>query len=542
MSNLRSLVAEAIGTALLVFLAVGAAVMAVAAKVGITGTSPGTTVTAAALAGGLVLLGILVSVGPMSRTHMSPAVTLALLRRRRMPVESAADAWIGQLLGAVAAGAGLFWFIPWLTQLDGTSARSVTAQASRTLVFQDVAIAAFLSVILLAAPLIGVGIAALIARPRRLVVNDAGPRSTERAAAAVATATVAEPSLPDNTVTPVHILAADGTPSPPPFAPAPWPAPRTPLPVPEPEPEAVIEPTPVVLVPEPVELVPEPVIEPTPVVVEPVVSAPEPVVEPVVVAPEPVVEPVIAPTPAVVPVPVVRTPEPEPVIAPEPEPVIEAERTLEPAATMASASASAEPVDASSGRSPLAFTPTEPTRARAPQSRSTPPVTRVASPFPAAEAPAARRRADPDAARVFAVRRDVPPPRGSVVPAPTSSDGGSGDEPAVPRRRPAAHDAPRREVPEAPEPSRPKRKEPKRDAPKKDARKKDSKKDNAKKKDRKKDKDRRKHKDSAPSSRRPKPGKPKHRTKDRPAKSSSSRVTVHVTVTDREVRGTTKHR
>ena len=533
MSNLRSLVAEAIGTALLVFLAVGAAVMAVAAKVGITGTSPGTTVTAAALAGGLVLLGILVSVGPMSRTHMSPAVTLALLRRRRMPVESAADAWIGQLLGAVAAGAGLFWFIPWLTQLDGTSARSVTAQASRTLVFQDVAIAAFLSVILLAAPLIGVGIAALIARPRRLVVKDAGPRATERAAAAVATATVAEPSLPDNTVTPGHILAADGTASPPPFAPAPWPAPRTPLPVPEPEPEAVIEPTPVVLVPEPVELVPEPVIEPTPVVVEPVVSAPEPVVEPVVSAPEPVVEPVIAPSPAVVPVPVVRAPEPEPVIEPEPEPLIEAERTLEPAATMASASASAEPVDASSGRSPLAFTPTEPTRARAPQSRSTPPVTRVASPFPAAEAPAARRRADPDAARVFAVRRDVPPPRGSVVPAPTSSDGGSGDEPAVPRRRPAAHDAPRREVPEAPEPSRPKRKEPKRDAPKKDAR---------KKKDRKKDKDRRKHKDSAPSSRRPKPGKPKHRTKDRPAKSSSSRVTVHVTVTDREVRGTTKHR
>jgi glycerol uptake facilitator-like aquaporin len=328
MSNLRSLVAEAIGTALLVFLAVGAAVMAVAAKVGITGTSPGTTVTAAALAGGLVLLGILVSVGPMSRTHMSPAVTLALLRRRRMPVESAADAWIGQLLGAVAAGAGLFWFIPWLTQLDGTSARSVTAQASRTLVFQDVAIAAFLSVILLAAPLIGVGIAALIARPRRLVVNDAGPRSTERAAAAVATATVAEPSLPDNTVTPVHILAADGTPSPPPFAPAPWPAPRTPLPVPEPEPEAVIEPTPVVLVPEPVELVPEPVIEPTPVVVEPVVSAPEPVVEPVVSAPEPVVEPVIEATPAVVPVPL-SAPELSPSSS-RGEPVIEAERTLEP--------------------------------------------------------------------------------------------------------------------------------------------------------------------------------------------------------------------
>lgn len=520
MSNLRSLVAEAIGTALLVFLAVGAAVMAVAAKVGIVGTSPGTTVTAAAMAGGLVLLGIVVSVGPMSRTHMSPAVTLALLRRRRMPVESAADAWIGQLLGAVAAGAGLFWFIPWLTQLDGASARSVTVQASRTLVFQDVAIAAFLSVILLAAPLIGVGIAALIARPRRLVVKDGASRSTERAAAPVATATVAEPSLPDNTVTPVHILAADGTPSPPPFAPAPWPAPRATLPVPEPEPEASLEPVPVVdaepvIEPAPVVLVPEPVasepVEPVALVPEPVASEPVPMVE---------VEPVIEPVPAVVPVPAVLTPLPEPVIEPEPEPVVEAERTLEPAATMATASSSAEPVDASSGRSPLAFTPTEPTRARAPQSRSTPPVTRVASPFQAAEAPAGRRRADPDAARVFAVRRDVPPPRGSVVPAAHSSDGGPGDEQTRSRSarsdEPTAHDAPRREGPQAPEPSRPKRKDPKKD-PKKDARKKHSKKDAAKKKD-------------------------KDRTKDRPAKSSSSRVTVHVTVTDREVRRTTKRR
>ena len=172
-SNIRILIAECVGAFLLVFMAVGGAVLAVAAKVGVTGVSPGTTVMASALGAGLVLLGVLVSVGPFARIHLRPAVTFALVRRRTVAVDAAVDSWIGQAIGAVGAGFALYLLIPWATE-GALSATSSTAGAP-TLAMQDVLIAALASVLLLAAPMVGVALVAIFSTPDRLLIGAPAP-------------------------------------------------------------------------------------------------------------------------------------------------------------------------------------------------------------------------------------------------------------------------------------------------------------------------------------------------------------------------------
>jgi len=107
----RKLIAEAVGTFLLVFLAVGAAVFGIAAKVGTGGNGPGNGVVGVALAFGLVLLGIAYAFGPISGAHVNPAVTLGMLLGRRMPVSEAVAYWIAQFIGAIAAGGILKLFV-----------------------------------------------------------------------------------------------------------------------------------------------------------------------------------------------------------------------------------------------------------------------------------------------------------------------------------------------------------------------------------------------------------------------------------------------
>jgi len=107
----RKLIAEAIGTFLLVFLAVGAAVFGIAAKVGSDGNGPGNGVVGVALAFGLVLLGIAYAFGPISGAHVNPAVTLGMLLGRRMPASEAVGYWIAQFIGAIAAGGILKLFV-----------------------------------------------------------------------------------------------------------------------------------------------------------------------------------------------------------------------------------------------------------------------------------------------------------------------------------------------------------------------------------------------------------------------------------------------
>ena len=91
----RSLFAEFIGTALLVFVAVGSAV------VGIDTIGP----LGVALAFGLVLLALAYAVGPVSGCHVNPAVTLGVLLSGGMVVREAVGYWVVQFAGAIAGAA-----------------------------------------------------------------------------------------------------------------------------------------------------------------------------------------------------------------------------------------------------------------------------------------------------------------------------------------------------------------------------------------------------------------------------------------------------
>ena len=76
----RQLAAEFLGTALLVFVAVGSAVA------GIDAIGP----FGVALAFGLTLLALAYALGPVSGCHINPAVTLAVLASRGMSATDAA--------------------------------------------------------------------------------------------------------------------------------------------------------------------------------------------------------------------------------------------------------------------------------------------------------------------------------------------------------------------------------------------------------------------------------------------------------------------
>lgn len=94
----RTVSCEFLGTLLLVFFAVGAAVL--------SGEYIGTL--GIALAFGFVLLALCYAIGPLSGCHVNPAVTLGMLLARRITVRSAVDYWVAQLLGGIAGAALLF--------------------------------------------------------------------------------------------------------------------------------------------------------------------------------------------------------------------------------------------------------------------------------------------------------------------------------------------------------------------------------------------------------------------------------------------------
>lgn len=89
--------AEFVGTFVLVFGGVGAAVIAGEA-IGALGV---------AFAFGLSLLVMAYAVGPVSGCHINPAVTLGLLVRGKVDVPEAVRYWIAQILGAIVAAAVL---------------------------------------------------------------------------------------------------------------------------------------------------------------------------------------------------------------------------------------------------------------------------------------------------------------------------------------------------------------------------------------------------------------------------------------------------
>lgn len=69
-----------------------------------------------ALVFGLTLLALAYALEPISGSHVNPAVTLGMLLARRIPVRTAVQYWVAQLLGAIA-GAALLLLV--LAGFDG---------------------------------------------------------------------------------------------------------------------------------------------------------------------------------------------------------------------------------------------------------------------------------------------------------------------------------------------------------------------------------------------------------------------------------------
>ncbi len=109
--SLRKYTAEFLGTFMLVFLAVGAAVFGIGAAVGVDGSGPGSGVLGVAFAFGLVLFALAYAFGPVSGAHVNPAVTFGVLLAGRMSVADALAYWVAQFLGGIAGGALLWTFV-----------------------------------------------------------------------------------------------------------------------------------------------------------------------------------------------------------------------------------------------------------------------------------------------------------------------------------------------------------------------------------------------------------------------------------------------
>lgn len=103
----KKLIAEFVGTFVLVFFGVGAAVFGISGD-GAVGTEGVAAVGAVgvALAFGLVLLALAYAIGPVSGCHVNPAVTLAALLNRGITPAEAAGYVVAQVAGAIA-GAGV---------------------------------------------------------------------------------------------------------------------------------------------------------------------------------------------------------------------------------------------------------------------------------------------------------------------------------------------------------------------------------------------------------------------------------------------------
>ncbi|GAA3196998.1 MULTISPECIES: MIP family channel protein [Streptomyces] len=94
----RTLLSEFLGTLLLVFFGVGAVVLA-GEYIGTFGI---------ALSFGFVMLAMAYAIGPISGSHINPAVTMGMLLARRITLRTAVEYWIAQVVGAIVGAAVLF--------------------------------------------------------------------------------------------------------------------------------------------------------------------------------------------------------------------------------------------------------------------------------------------------------------------------------------------------------------------------------------------------------------------------------------------------
>lgn len=97
----RKLGAELIGTFMLTLVAAGAPVTAAA-------THASAPASAGAIAVGMVLMALIYSIGPISGSHVNPAVTLGFALRGAFRWSWVVPYWIAQTIGAILAASLLF--------------------------------------------------------------------------------------------------------------------------------------------------------------------------------------------------------------------------------------------------------------------------------------------------------------------------------------------------------------------------------------------------------------------------------------------------
>jgi aquaporin Z len=115
----RKLTAEFVGTAILVIIAVGTATETFGFK--FFGGSVAAGVVTTALAFGLVLIGLVYAIGPISGCHVNPAVTLGFVVTGRMKVVEGIAYILAQVAGGILGATVLFTIF---SQIPGYS-RSV---------------------------------------------------------------------------------------------------------------------------------------------------------------------------------------------------------------------------------------------------------------------------------------------------------------------------------------------------------------------------------------------------------------------------------
>src|ERR1700761_3096810 len=103
---IRKFAAEFVGTAILVFFAVGVATLMFGFK--FDGASVAAGVVATALAFGLTLLALVYMFGPLSGCHVNPAVTIGALLAGRISLVEAVGYWVAQFAGGIV-GALVLW-------------------------------------------------------------------------------------------------------------------------------------------------------------------------------------------------------------------------------------------------------------------------------------------------------------------------------------------------------------------------------------------------------------------------------------------------
>jgi aquaporin Z len=113
--------AEFLGTALLVFTGVGAAVFAL--------NSGGIIVVG--LAFGLVMLALAYALAPVSGAHFNPAVTLGALLSRTISAAHAVGYWIAQVLGGILGAFVLFGLVRWGRVPDETGVLGASEYGAR---------------------------------------------------------------------------------------------------------------------------------------------------------------------------------------------------------------------------------------------------------------------------------------------------------------------------------------------------------------------------------------------------------------------------